>query len=180
MNLIAAVDLNWAIGYKNEDLFNIPADRKFFKEKTLGQVVIMGRKTFQSLPGKRPLKSRINIIVSGTMDYFHNNLGSNVVLCQSLDELFDVINSFHGLEKYVIGGECLYAQLLPYCSLAYITRIMKKSKADKYMLDLDSHDDWKLIEESDRLVYDNNISFSFLTYQNLSPMKHQEINNLQF
>ena len=69
MNLIAAVDKNWAIGYKNELLVRIPEDQKWFRETTTGKAVIMGRKTLESFPNKRPLKNRTNIVITKDMNY---------------------------------------------------------------------------------------------------------------
>lgn len=74
MQAIAAVDLQWGIGYQGNLLQRIPADMKFFKEKTIGKVVIMGRETFESLPGKQPLKDRINIVLSRDKSFHHENL----------------------------------------------------------------------------------------------------------
>ena len=64
MNLIAAVDKNWAIGCKNKLLVSIPADMKFFRETTTGKVVVMGRKTLESFPNGQPLKKRVNIVLT--------------------------------------------------------------------------------------------------------------------
>ena len=64
MNIIAAVDRNWAIGFKGKTLVDIPADRKLFREETMGKVVVMGRKTLDSLPGGQPLPGRVNIVLS--------------------------------------------------------------------------------------------------------------------
>ena len=64
MNIIAAVDRNWAIGLKGNTLVDIPADRKLFREETMGKVVVMGRKTLESLPGGQPLPGRVNIVLS--------------------------------------------------------------------------------------------------------------------
>ena len=87
MNLIAAVDLNWGIGYNCELLEKIPEDMKYFKEKTLGKVIVMGRTTFESLPNKKPLEQRINIVLTKNKNY--NCEG--VILCYSLEELFNRI-----------------------------------------------------------------------------------------
>ena len=69
MNLIAAVDKNWAIGCKNKLLVSIPADMKFFRETTTGKVVVMGRKTLESFPGGQPLKKRTNIVLTSDRNY---------------------------------------------------------------------------------------------------------------
>ena len=69
MNLIVAVDKNWAIGFQNRLLVRIPADQRFFRETTTGKVVIMGRKTLESFPGGEPLKNRTNIVITRKADY---------------------------------------------------------------------------------------------------------------
>ena len=66
MKLIVCVDANWGIGYKNELLVRIPSDQKFFRETTTGKVVVMGRKTLESFPGGKPLKNRVNIVLSSS------------------------------------------------------------------------------------------------------------------
>ena len=83
MNLIAAVDENWAIGYQNKLLTSIPEDMKFFRETTTGKVVVMGRKTLESFPGKKPLKNRTNIILTKNPSYQVE--GADIV--HDLDEL---------------------------------------------------------------------------------------------
>ena len=69
MNIIVAVDRNWAIGYKNKLLVSIPADMKFFRETTSGHIVVMGRKTLESFPGGRPLKNRVNVVITKSTSY---------------------------------------------------------------------------------------------------------------
>ena len=69
MNLIVAVDKNWAIGCNNRLLVSIPSDMKFFRETTMGKVVVMGRKTLESFPGGQPLKNRTNIVITSDSDY---------------------------------------------------------------------------------------------------------------
>ena len=66
MNLIAAVDKNWGIGIDGRLLVSIPKDQKLFRDETLGKVIVMGRKTFESLPASQPLYGRTNIIFAHT------------------------------------------------------------------------------------------------------------------
>lgn len=162
MKLIAAVDSNWAIGYRNELLFNISADMQFFKKKTTGQVVVMGRKTFETLPGKKPLPNRINIVISRTAEFTFDN----VIVCRSREELLPMLKDFNDREIYVAGGEHVYAQLLPYCSWAYITRVKARRTADRFMVNLDEHKDWELIAVGQEQLSAAGEPFSFLTYHN--------------
>ena len=83
MNLIAAVDKNWAIGRNNKLLVSIPDDMKFFRETTTGKVVVMGRKTLESFPGKKPLKNRVNIVLTGDRSY----QADGAVIVHDMEEL---------------------------------------------------------------------------------------------
>ena len=121
MNLIAAVDQNWAIGNKNELLVRIPADQKFFRETTTGKVVVMGRKTLESFPNGLPLKNRTNIVL--THDHTYKVPGAVVV--HDMDELHEELKKYDSEDIYVIGGETIYRQLLDECDVAHITKIMR-------------------------------------------------------
>ena len=160
MRAIAAVDLNWGIGCKGDLLQRIPEDMKYFKQHTLGKVVIMGRKTFESLPDKKPLRDRKNIVLSRDVDFKNDS----VTICHSLEELFQELKVYKSTDVYVIGGESVYTQLLPYCTEVYVTKIESTYAADKYLTNLDSEKTWKLIGESDKKNY-KDIQFRFLKYQ---------------
>lgn len=114
MKAIVAVDLNWGIGYKGNLLKSIPPDLKRFKELTINKVVVMGRETFESLPKKQPLKDRVNIVLS------KSGLISDerVVVCSCLNQLFNELLKYNTDDVFVIGGESVYSQLLPYCTEA--------------------------------------------------------------
>lgn len=161
MKAIVAVDLNWGIGYKGNLLQRIPEDMRFFKQMTLGKVVVMGSKTFESLPGREPLKDRINIILSKSKDFEKDKL----IVCPSLDELFCELKKYDSDDVFAIGGEVVYTQLLPYCSEAYVTKIENKYLADKYFPNLDEIEEWELVSISDSKEF-NNIKYSFLKYVN--------------
>jgi dihydrofolate reductase len=161
MKAIVAVDLDWGIGYKGNLLQRIPADMKYFREKTIGKVVIMGRETFESLPRKEPLKDRINIVLSRD-EQFKNE---KIIICRSLEELFLKLEKYDSEDLFVIGGESVYIQLLPYCTVVYVTKIENIYPADKFFINLDQHESWKLSELSDAQSYDA-ISYRFLKYLN--------------
>jgi len=161
MKAIVAVDLNWGIGCEGKLLHRIPEDMKFFKEMTLGKVVIMGRETFESFPGKEPLKNRINIVLSKN-ESFNNE---KVTICRSLDELFHELEKYNSDDIFVIGGESIYSQLLTFCAEAYVTKIESKYVADKYFPDLDKKETWKLVFSSDSRSY-NDIQYKFTKYEN--------------
>lgn len=158
MKLIAAVDEDNNIGYNGKLLFHLPDDMKFFRQETTGKVVVMGRKTLESFPGKSPLKNRTNIVLSRDINYSPDGC----ISVHSLEELLDVLKEFKSDEVYVIGGADIYSKLLPYCSTALITKVLTVAeKADKKFPELDSL--WTLSYESP--VYINNgIPFKFTTY----------------
>lgn len=161
MKAIVAVDANWGIGYCGDLLVKIAEDMKFFKQTTLGKVIIMGRETFESLPGKEPLKDRINIVLS-TKAYSEDE---RITVCRSLEELSQVLEQYHTDDVFVIGGEKVYAQLLPYCSEAYVTKIENTYKADKYFVNLDKVAVWKPVACSDCKCH-NEIRYRFTRYEN--------------
>ena len=133
MNMIAAVDRNWAIGRKGRLLVSIPNDLKHFREETMGKVVVLGRKTLQTFPQAMPLSGRTNIILSRNPSFFVK--GAQVV--HSLDELKLALEPFPSKDIYCIGGESIYRQLLPWCDTAHITRIDHGYEADAYFPNLD-------------------------------------------
>ena len=128
MNLIVAVDKNWAIGLHNKLLVSIPADMKFFRETTMGKVVVMGRKTLESFPGGQPLKKRTNIVLTSDKNY----KVKDAVVVNSVEALLEELRQYNDEDIYVIGGESIYRQLLPYCKVAHITKIDHAYEADTY------------------------------------------------
>lgn len=145
MNLIVAVDKNWAIGKNNKMMWSLPGDMKFFREKTTGHVVVMGRKTLESFPNGLPLKKRTNIVLTGNKNY----QVKDAVLVHTLEELLEELKKYDSEELYVIGGESVYRMLLPYCDVAYVTKIDHAYEADTYFPNLDEMDDWKMTEVSE-------------------------------
>lgn len=162
MKAIVAVDLNWGIGYQGKLLERIPEDMKFFKGTTTGKVVVMGRETFESLPGKEPLKDRVNIVLSKNESFTNDQ----VIICRSLAELFAEIKKYPTDDLFVIGGESVYTQLLPYCSEAFVTKIEKKYTADKYFINLDQAQTWELTSMSG-MNSSNDLKYRFLKYLNM-------------
>ena len=91
MKLIAAVDKNWAIGNKGQLLVSIPQDQKMFRDETMGKVIVMGRKTLESLPGAQPLYGRTNIVLTTDPDY--RVKGASV--CGSVEEVMELLRAYH-------------------------------------------------------------------------------------
>ena len=159
MNLIVAVDSNWAIGKENKLLVSIPQDMKFFRETTKGNIVIMGRKTLESFPQSQPLKNRVNIVISKNPDY----KVKDAVVVHSVEEALEEAKKYEG-ETFVIGGESIYRAMLKYCDTALVTKIDHAYDADTYFPDLDEMPEWKLVKESEEETYFD-IEYQFLVYQ---------------
>ncbi len=159
MNLIVAVDRNWAIGKNNQLLVSIPDDMKFFRETTTGKVVVMGRKTLESFPGGRPLKNRTNIVLTTDVNYEIDD----AIIVHSKDELDRILAEYNSDDVYIIGGESIYRLMLDECSRAFVTYVDYAYDADTYFPNLDDNTDWKLTEESEEQTY-YDLEFYFRTY----------------
>ena len=166
MNLIVAVTTNKAIGSNGDQLFFIPEDLKFFKEKTDGKVVVMGRSTLKTLPNGKPLKNRTNIVLSKNV----NLKIEGAIVCTSLSELFNELKKYSSDDIFVIGGESVYEQLADYCDTAFITEIDKVCEADKFFNCVYNHKKWTKSLESEEKEHEGKI-FRFCTYKNLKPKK---------
>lgn len=162
MKLIVAVDANWGIGCKNELLVRIPSDQRFFRETTTGNVVVMGRKTLESFPGGKPLKDRVNIVL--TKENRSGEYGE--VIVHSIEEAMEEIKKYPERSIYIIGGETIYRQFLPFCDVAYVTKIDHAYEADAYFPNLDEDSEWKLAEESEEQTYFD-ITYTFARYERI-------------
>ncbi|HJA92276.1 MAG TPA: dihydrofolate reductase [Candidatus Eisenbergiella merdipullorum] len=159
MNMIVAVDENWAIGSKGDLLVRIPADHKMFRRETLGKVVVLGRKTMDTFPGGMPLSGRTNIVLTRNTDY----QVKGAVVVHSVEELLDELKKYADEDIYVIGGESVYRQLLPYCDTVHVTKIDRAYDADAYFPDLDADGDWEIAADSDEMSYFDT-TYHFLKY----------------
>ncbi len=160
MNLIVAVDKNWAIGLKNKLLVSIPADMKFFRDTTMGKVVVMGRKTLESFPGGQPLKKRTNIVLTKDKNY----KVKDAVVLHSIEEVLEELKQYPEEDVYVIGGETIYRQMLPYCKVAHITKIDHAYEADTYFPNLDEMEDWEVTGVSEEQTYFD-LEYEFVRYE---------------
>lgn len=159
MNLIVAVDKNWAIGKDNKLLVSIPDDMKFFRETTSGHVVVMGRKTLESFPGGKPLKNRTNIVITRDKNY----QAGDAIVVHSEEELKSELNKYNSDDIYVIGGESIYRMLLDDCDVAHVTYVDYAYDADTYFPNLDENPAWQLAEESEEQTY-YDLEFYFRKY----------------
>ncbi|MBR5128183.1 MAG: dihydrofolate reductase [Roseburia sp.] len=160
MNLIAAVDQNWAIGNKNQLLVKIPADQKFFRETTTGKVVVMGRKTLESFPNGLPLKNRTNIVLTRDKNY----QVKDAIVLHSLEDLREELKKYPSEDIYVIGGETIYRQLLDECDVAHITKVEFAYDADAYFPNLDELPEWKITADSEEQTYFD-LEYYFYKYE---------------
>ena len=155
MKLIVAVDRNWAIGNEGKLLASIPEDMKFFRTTTTGNVVVMGRKTLESFPGKRPLKNRVNIVLTRDEGY----TADGAVIVHDIEELLAKLEDYSDKDIYVIGGGTIYNQLLKYCDTALVTDIDDEFKADTYFPDLDKDESWKMADSGERKEHEGTVYY---------------------
>ncbi|MCM1569989.1 MAG: dihydrofolate reductase [Roseburia sp.] len=160
MNFIVAVDNNWAIGNKNQLLVRIPNDHKHFREETTGKVVVLGRKTLETFPQGLPLKNRTNIILSSNPQY----QVKDAIVVHSIEELLEELKKYREEDIYIIGGDSVYRQLLPYCKVAHVTKIDHAYEADAYFPDLDRDENWEITADSEEQTYFD-IAYRFLKYE---------------
>ncbi|MCR4690245.1 MAG: dihydrofolate reductase [Lachnospiraceae bacterium] len=159
MKCILSADDNWAIGLHNSLLIRIPSDMKYFRTITTGHTIIMGRKTLESFPQKAPLPNRTNIILSKDPQY---KVKDAIVVHSVEDAIAEAEKT--GTEIFVIGGETVYRQFLPYCDEALVTRIHHSYEADAFFPNLDEDPEWELVEEGEeQTCFD--IEFSFNRYK---------------
>ena len=159
MNLIVAVDKNWGIGFENKLLVSIPDDMKFFRETTTGKVVVMGRKTLESFPGGRPLKNRINVVLTKNRNY----KADGAIVVHTLEDLKEELKKYPSEDIYVIGGASIYEALLDDCDVAHVTKIDYAYRADTYFPNLDEKPEWKVVADSDEQTYFN-LEYRFYKY----------------
>ncbi len=160
MNLIVNADKNWAIGKDGRLLVNIPADMKFFRENTTGKVVVMGRKTLESFPNKKPLKDRVNIVLTRNPLY----QVKDAVMVHSEGELKEELKKYDSEDIYVIGGESVYNMLLDNCRVAHVTKVDYAYEADAYFPNLDEKPEWKITADSEEQTYFD-LEYHFLKYE---------------
>ena len=160
MNLIVAADRKWGIGRDGGLLADLPGDMKFFRETTSGKVVVMGRKTLETLPGAKGLPNRINYVVTRNPMF----KAENCSVVHSEDELWEALSMHSDDDVFIIGGERVYADFLDLCDTAIVTMIDKEYEADAYFPNLDENPEWELADESEEQVYFD-ITYTYRTYK---------------
>jgi len=152
MELIVAVYDDWGIGKDGTQPVALSADRKFFRQATKGAMVIVGRRTIEDFPGKKPLPGRVNVALTrkgGEIPGF--------TVCKSPEEAAQLAKTAE--RAMVIGGGSIYRQMLPMCDTAYITKVHTTIECDTYFHNLDADPAWELKEiiqsgEEDGIAYD--------------------------
>ena len=166
ISAIVAVDEDWGIGFNGELLEKIPEDMKYFKELTTGNTVVMGRKTWDSLPIK-PLPNRGNFIISRETPL----LMENKAIRMNLDMIKDTMEANKDENYFIIGGGQIYKELLPLCDRVYVTKIFKEHEnVDTYFPNLDEIDmqnTWKPVYMGKTKVY-KDIMYQFWTYDRIN------------
>lgn len=158
---IVHVDKEWGIGKGNDMMFSLPKDMKFFRETTMGHTVVMGGNTLRSFPNGKPLKNRVNIVLS------RGQVRDDCVIVRSYDELKVTMKARENEDIYVIGGGEVYQELLPYCEEVLVTKVEAIGGAEVFFPNLDEHSDFVCVEEGEPLE-DNGLTIRFTKYKNLN------------
>ena len=172
ISAIVAVDNNWGIGYNGDLLEHIPEDLKYFKELTTSHVVVMGSKTWDSLP-KKPLKDRLNIVVSSKPREVLGDMSIRIDMEELMVRMIymkrnALVNPAEEEEWFVIGGGSIYQQLLPFCDRVYVTKIYKDhDNVDTYFPNLDKSEEWAPATCGQLLTY-NDLTYQFWQYDRIS------------
>jgi len=158
MNAIAAVDKNWGLGMNGKLLAHLPGDLRYFKEKTLGKTIIIGRETFESMSGKL-LPGRGTVILSRNMDF-----KAECPVFHSLEETLGGLENKVGEDVFVAGGEAIYRLFLPYCDRFYITKLYAAFEADRHFPDLDESPEMFALKTASDVMEENGVGYQFFEY----------------
>lgn len=157
MELIVAVYDDWGIGCEGTQPVALSADRKFFRETTRGAMVIVGRRTVEDFPGKKPLPGRVNVMLTRSSEEV-----PGFTLCHSPEEAVALAES--APRAMVIGGGSIYRQMLPFCDTAYVTKVHTTIPCDTYFPNLEEDPDWEL-ESVLQSGEEDGISFEMCLYR---------------
>ncbi len=166
MQAILHCDRKWGIGKRNDLMFRLPEDMKYFRKMTSGKVVVMGSNTLLSFPDEKPLKNRINIVLWPGGDSARAEK-DGFIMVDNLDQLFEEIKKYNSEDVFVIGGAMMYHTMLPYCDKVYLTKVDADGGAEVFFDNLDELPNWKMTRESEP-VDDNGYKIRFTVYENIS------------
>jgi dihydrofolate reductase len=136
---------------------------KNFSALTTGRVVVLGRKTLDTFPQGMPLKNRTNIILTKKADF----QAGDALIVHDIPELLEELKKYRTEDVFIIGGDSVYNQMLPYCDTAYITKIDYAYEADSYLPNLDEDPEWEITECSEEQNY-HDITYHYVRYERLS------------
>ena len=160
MNLIVAVDEKWGIGCDNDLLASIPGDMQYCKEKTTDGVVVMGRRTLESLPKQRGLPKRINYVLTSNSGFE----AERCIAVHSEEELFKELEQYDPEHVFIIGGESIYRKFYKNCDKCFVTKMHADLHADKFMVNLDEDEAFKETWKSE-MHSENGIDYEFTLYE---------------
>lgn len=163
ISAIVAVDNNWGIGFNGDLLEHIPEDLKYFKELTTDNWIVMGRKTWDSLP-KKPLPNRPHLVITNNPMSYED---MDEVLFAKIGQAKLIMNTQKGIDFFVIGGGQIYEKLLPMCDRVYVTKIFKDhDQVDTYFLNLDESEEWAPAACTDIRQY-KDLTYQFWQYDRI-------------
>ena len=137
MELIVAVYDDWGIGKDGTQAVALSADRKFFRQATKGAMVIVGRRTIEDFPGKKPLPGRVNVALTRSCEEI-----TGFTVCKSPEEAVKLAETAE--RAMVIGGGSIYKQMLSFCDTAYVTKVHCTPGSDTFFPNLDADPAWAL------------------------------------
>ena len=158
MNAIVAADRNWAIGKDNDLLVHLPGDLKYYKEKTIGKVIIVGQRTLESFPGSKPLTKRTNIVLSDDPAFARDDC----IVCRTKEEVLQKAAEYDPEDVFICGGASIHRLFLEDCDAFYVTKIDDAFEADTWFPDLDELGfvvDWSSPEQEE-----NGVRYRFCRY----------------
>ncbi len=161
MIAIVAVDENWGIGKNNDLLFSIPEDMAFFRKTTMNKVVVMGSRTLKSFPNGKPLKNRVNIVLSKTMEK-----RDDCIVVENVSQLKNALKEYANESVFLIGGAMMYNSFMQNCEKAFVTKVQANGNADTFINNLDNLDSWEQINIS-QPIESNGYVIRFAEYKNL-------------
>lgn len=156
---IVHADKKWGIGKHNDMMFSLPRDMQFFRQTTMGCTVVMGGKTLRSFPNQKPLKNRVNIVLT------RRQVCDDCITVRSYEELKSELKRRKNEKIFVIGGGEVYKALLPYCHFALVTKVDADGEAEVFFPNLDADENFVCIEEGEP-IEDNGYTIRFTKYEN--------------
>lgn len=165
MKAIVAVDTKWGIGKKNDLLFSLPEDMKYFREKTKDKIVCMGYNTLLSFPNSKPLKNRTNIVLAP-----EGVERDDCIIVHTLEQLSSELSKYDTEQVFVIGGAMFYRTMLPYCSEVLVTKVDADGGAEVFYENLDALPNWSCIDQG-QPIESNGLTIRFTVYKNDSVQK---------